>query len=442
MKSFDSISINELAPDIEEGSRASNFTEDVSRLDIFFSILFLSGLYTAVFLYFSDRLFIPYIICGLSAIYFLIKNRNIIDFSYFLPLLYLYVISGVGMVFVPGSYEYFFERFKGLAQLVYSSSIALLFFIHMRKWEAETVSKLFFGFMIFILAGTMLEVYTPFKNLSDEFRHIIFRCGLYEADLRDLYTYGQVRPKLFTSEPSHVAKFYILSLFVWFALSENKKRYFLYLFFISAGLILIRSPIIILSIPLALAVEIFLRRDINFTNFIDKERPFIGKSLMILIFISIVFLSFALNTILAQRVSKMLAGTDKSFAIRISGPAVIAFDTIKQYPLWGAGITGKEAIANIIFNAYRKIGFKVYRVYDSNANFLSLFISYYGVLGGLLFIAGFRSLVRRLEIEKGIFIILTILLFSQTMGAFVGLRTWGYIFIVLLVASYYKPVNE
>ena len=442
MKSFDSISINELTPDVEEGSRDSRFAEDVSRLDIFFSILFLSGLYTALFLYFSDRLFIPYIICGLSAIYFLIRNRNIIDFSYFLPLLYLYIISGAGMVFVPGSYEYFFERFKGLVQLIYSSSIALLFFIHMRKWRPEAVSKLFFGFMLFILIGTALEVYTPFKYLSDEFRHMVFRWGLYESDLRDLYTYGQIRPKLFTSEPSHVAKFYILSLFVWFALSESKKRYFIYLFFISAGLILIRSPIIALSIPLALAVEIFLRNGLNLTDILNRRRPLERGSLAVFIIISVLFLSIALNTILASRVHTMIIGADESFASRIIGPALIAFDTIKEYPFWGTGITGKEAAAEIIFNAYWRIGYKINRVHDANTNFLSLFISYYGVLGGLLFVAGLRYLVKRLEIEKGIFITCTILLFSQTMGAFVGLRTWGYIFIVLLVANHYKPVNE
>jgi len=302
--------------------------------------------------------------------------------------------------------------------------------------------KVIFWFHAFHINRTTLEVYTPFKYLSDEFRHMVFRWGLYESDLRDLYTYGQIRPKLFTSEPSHVAKFYILSLFVWFALSESKKRYFIYLFFIGAGLILIRSPIITLSIPLALAVEIFLRNGFNLNDILNNRKPLRRGSLAILIVISVLFLSIALNTILAFRVHTMITGADASFANRIIGPALIAFDTIKEYPFWGTGITGKEAVAEIIFNAYWRIGYKISRVHDANTNFLSLFISYYGVLGGLLFIAGFRSLVKRLELGKGIFITLAILLFSQTMGAFVGLRTWGYIFIVLLVASHYTPVNE
>jgi hypothetical protein len=442
MRSFDSILTNESGLNIERDESLVSLDENISKPDIFFSILFLSGLYTGVFLYISDNLFIPYFICGLSAIYFLIRNAHRLSFYCFMPLIYLYLITAVGMVFAPAPFEFFFERFKGFIQIMYSSSIGLLFFIHMRRWNNTAVSRLFMGFLIIIVAGATLEVFTKFKYLSDEFRHMVFRWGLYEADLRDLYTYGQIRPKLFTSEPSHVAKFYVLSLFVWFALSENKKRYVLYLFFISAGLVLIRSPIIILSIPLALAVEIFFRNRPVLNTILSRYSPLNRGNILILSVIFIFFLSIGLNTILSGRVQKIIIGPDESFALRVVGPALIAIDTIKEYPLWGTGITGKEAASEIIFDAYWRIGYRINRVYDANINFLSLFISYYGLLGGLLFIGGFIFLVGRLEIKGGMFIALTILLFSQTMGAFVGLRTWGYIFIILLVASCYRPVNE
>jgi len=245
------------------------------KLDFFFSFLFLCGLYTGVFFYFTDKLFIPFVICGLTAPYFILKNINSIRLPYLAPLIYIYAITVLGMVFAPEVSEVFFERFKGLVHLIYSSSIGLLFFINMRKWKPELVSKLFMGFVLFILVGAMLEVYTPFKYLSDEFRHWGFRSGLYEADLRDIFTYGQIRPKLFTSEPSHVAKFYILSLFVWFALTRNAWRYFIYIFFMAGGLTIIRSPIIVVSIPLALGVEIFLRKSINLSSIVTKKKPVI-----------------------------------------------------------------------------------------------------------------------------------------------------------------------
>lgn len=436
VSSLYTVSLTQASSSIENDCISAPISEKISKTDFLFSLLFLCGLYTGIFFYFTDRLFIPFIICGLSAPYFLLKNFHSIRFSYLSPLIFLYVITGVGMVFAPEAFDQFSERFKGIIQLIYSSSVALLFFINMRKWDPKLVSKLFIGFALFILIGATLEVYTPFKYLSDDFRHWIFRRGVYEADWRDLYIYGQIRPKLFTSEPSHVAKFYILSLFVWFALSKNAWRYMAYIFLAVVGLIVIRSPIIILSIPLALAVEIFLRKSINLGSIVTKEKPVIQGTLFALIIISLLFLAAALSTILAQRTRIVIAGTDGSFAGRITGPALITLNTVKEYPIWGAGITGKEAISDVIFDSYWAVGVRRNDVYAAGCNFLALFISYYGVLGGVLFVVGFMALLRRLEIKNGMFVTLSILIFSQTMGGFVGLRTWGYVFIVALVASY------
>ena len=411
-------------------------TQTISKPDFFFSFLFLCGLYTGVFFYFTDRLFIPFFICGLIAPYFILKNINSIRLPYLIPLIYIYAVTMVGMVFAPDALGQFFERFKGITHLIYSTSVALLFFINMRKWKPELVSKLFMGFVLFILVGTMLEVYTPFKYLSDEFRHSVFRSGVYEADMRDLILYGQIRPKLFTSEPSHVAKFYTLSLFVWFALSKHSWRYLIYFLFAALGFAVIRSPIIVLSLPLALAIEIFLRKSINLSSIVTKEKPVIKGSLAVLIIISILLLTVALNTILVHRVRTVIAGTDGSFAGRIIGPALIALNTVKEFPIWGAGITGKEAISDVIFDSFWAVGVRRDDPYAAGCNFLMLFICYYGILGGGLFIVGFIALLRRLKIGNGMFVTLSIIIFSQTMGAFVGLRTWGYIFIILLVASY------
>lgn len=425
-----------MAPSMMQEDIPITCTKNISKLDFLFSVLFLCGLYTGIFVYFSERLFIPFVICGVTAPYFLFKNRYDLNLSYFTPLIYLYAVTMAGMVFAPEVFEVFFERFKGLVHLIYSSSIGLLFFINMRKWKPELVSKLFMGFVIFILIGTILEVYTPFKGLSDEFRHWVYQRGVYEVDFRDMTVYGHIRPKLFTSEPSHVAKFYIFSLFVWFALSKNNWRYLIYIFFMGAGFVMIRSPIIVLSIPLALVVEIFLRKSINLSSIVTKKKPVIRGTLVVLIIISGLLFTVALNTILAPRIRTMIAGTDGSFAGRITGPALMALNTVKKYPLWGAGITGKEAIADVIFDSYWDVGVIRKDAYAAGCNFLMLFISYYGILGGGLFLVGFIVLLRQLKIGNGMFVTLSILIFSQTMGAFVGLRVWGYVFIILLIAHY------
>jgi hypothetical protein len=291
------------------------------------------------------------------------------------------------------------------------------------------------GFVIFILIGATLEIYTPLEYLSDKFRHSVFRNGIYEADIRDIIVYGQIRPKLFTSEPSHLAKFFVLSLFVWFALSRHKWRYLIYLIITAGGFVLIRSPIIILSLPLSLTVEIFLRKNINLNNIITKGGPVAKKTFVALMIISTLLITVSANTIFIHRVRNAISGVDESFAGRITGPALVALNTVKEYPIWGAGITGKEAIAGVIFDSYLAVGVRKNDVYAAGCNFLMLFISYYGIVGGGLFIAGFIAFLRQLKIRNGMFIMLSIVIFSQTMGSFVGLRTWGYIYIILLAAN-------
>ena len=148
------------------------------------------------------------------------------------------------------------------------------------------------------------------------------------------------------------------------------------------------------------------------------------------------------STILAKRTRTAIAGTDGSFAGRITGAALVALNTVKKYPLWGAGITGKEAISDVISHSFWALGFKRDGNYAGSSNFLMMFISYYGVLGVVLFVVGFIALLRRLEIGNGIFVTLSILIFSQTMGGFVGLRVWVCVFIILLIASYSEAINN
>jgi len=69
MRSFDSILTNESGFNIERDESLVSLDENISKPDIFFSILFLSGLYTGVF-YISA-------IIGLSLILYVACPRSI-----------------------------------------------------------------------------------------------------------------------------------------------------------------------------------------------------------------------------------------------------------------------------------------------------------------------------------------------------------------------------
>ena len=239
-------------------------------IDYFFSSLFLIGLYTGVFYYISDKLYIPFYLCGISSIYFAIKNLSKIKIYHLTPIIYLSVVTFVGILFSDNMTIFFIERIKGFVQLIYSIGISYLFFLNVKDWPPRKVCTLFLFCIYFILVGTTLEILTDFKRVSDAFRETVFRDFLYDSDFRDLAFYGIIRPKLFTEEPSHVAKFLTLCVFVWFSLSTSRFRYILLISFSISGLFLIRSPLIFIIIPLSLLTEILFRK--RFFRILESEK--------------------------------------------------------------------------------------------------------------------------------------------------------------------------
>lgn len=408
-----------------------------TSFDIALASVFFIGLYTGVFFYFSSTLFLPFGICGVCAPIMVWRRKSSFTLYKAMPLISIYAITFIGILFAPGFEFYLSEYMKGLVQLVYSSMVGLIMLLYFVKWEPKNISKLFYAFILIVLIGTLIENYVPpFKAVSDSFRSTIFHSGVYENDIRDVYLYSNVRPKLFTSEPSHVAKFYLLSLFAWFSLSTNKRRYLELLLFTIAGYLSIRSPIIILIIPLIIIIEMFYNDKVNINSIFRKDRPLIQKSLLFALIISLLLMFLSFSFLLKIRINKTLKGEDESFSIRIAGPALIAAETIKKYPLWGAGVTGKESIADIIEKIYSKLNVIYYSLYSFASNAFFMFFIYYGIVGSCLVLFCMRVLLKRLGITRLCFVILSIIVFGQIMGAFVGPRVWCYAFIVLLIAKF------
>ncbi|MCI5225697.1 MAG: hypothetical protein D3918_03325 [Candidatus Electrothrix sp. AX2] len=414
-----------------------NSENNAKLFDLIFLYIFLIGLYTGIFYYFKEEgKFIPFVICGFCAPVFFLRNIRKINIHEMVPLWLIYVITFIGMLFSPDSSIYFTERTKGLIQLIYASLSGFFFYIHLLRFSKQQLEKIFLYCLLLILSGAFLERHVlPFKNMSDEFRIFFFRVGFYDNNLRDLFLYGGERVKLFTSEPSHVAKFFILSLFTWFTLTYNKNKFFLLFLFTTIGIFLIRSPIIILICPLVLLTEIFLYKKIDINALIKQNKSLLSTSLIFFIVISGIVVVVFLLTFLAARLETISQGVDESFIIRITGAWQNAFATIREYPYFGAGISGKEAIEDIIRNTFFDMNVQNYTLYAFSTNFICEFIIYYGIVGGGLFILSFYHFLNRLKISNKIFFVLTLFIFSQTMGAMMSIRVWGYLAIILYISS-------
>src|SRR5690606_6753762 len=85
----------------------------------------------------------------------------------------------------------------------------------LRTWPSALLRRWFLvGAVIVTILGA-LEYISMFRAVSDTVRQVLYDNDnqfLYEGDERDLALHGAVRPKVFTQEPSHPAKFVGIAL--------------------------------------------------------------------------------------------------------------------------------------------------------------------------------------------------------------------------------------
>src|SRR5690606_27658647 len=138
-----------------------------------------------------------------------------------------------------------------LVQLAYSLIIGYGLYVTMLLFDRAAVARIFGWFCVVIIAGCALETFVePFRAFSDSIRGIIFASGVYIADQRDVMLYGQIRPTLFTSEPSAVTFGFTLFAFCWYVLSESRWKVIGYGLMFAAAFLLMRGPTLILGLTL------------------------------------------------------------------------------------------------------------------------------------------------------------------------------------------------
>ena len=418
-----------------------SYKDQIPLSELLLLTILIFGLYNAVFIYFTSTLFIPYGICFIFLPYIIYKSIHMTDKNEIVLLSLIILITFIGLFISPQPVKYFMERVKGFVHLVYSIVFSYFVFLFFLRYTPNKVAKIFGIVSLLIIIGCILENYfPPFRALSNNFRHLFFRKNVYEADLRDLILFGSVRPRLFTTEPSHVAKFFILSLFIWFTLTTNRKKYFLFALASMAGLFLIKSPVVVLIFPLVFVAELFLFRDLKFLNELKsfyktgRIKKIYFRILFILLLL-VLLLTLAAFTVLSKRVEQIIQGEDLSFLMRIFAPPWISYEVLKQYPVFGIGITAKELLISIITNVFKNFGFIVYDI-NAITNVLWLFVIYYGLGGSLLILFIGKKFLSRVGIYSNIFIISSLLIFSQTMGGYVSIRWWFVVFMFILIAFF------
>lgn len=431
--------------------------------------LFILGVYTSAPLKIGDMP-IPAILAGVSGLFLLAINISQIKKQHVMLLIGLGCLTVLGFVanFGDGAE---IARLKGAVQLLYSVTISYGLFLELRGWGKHRVANLFQALAFIVVLGCILELYTDFRDWSDSFRTHVFEHNiLYNSDFRDQLVFGKVRPKLFTTEPSYVAIFFLLSMTMWVTLTNATLvpswKYFLLAI---TGSFLIGSPFVLLTALVPMLNYFFLKeKGWNLMKFYVEEG--VLKKLLAVSLYSSVLLFVMLGIwhkveighkaeignkaeighepIAAKnRLEQTLNGSEDSFKIRLTAPPIIARDILSKSPLFGVGLEAKVTLNKTVLGVFKQLGIQTdyletNRLGWSVTNNFWLHWIYWGVLGGLLVIFWMYWLMKLIGVHYPLYCFVIITMFSQTMGGYVAPKFWFICFLSMLVGALHNSTKS
>jgi len=319
----------------------------------------------------------------------------------------------------PG-YDHVEEKFLGLTQICVAMITAVLIVRLMGSMHLTILERTLMVLWVLIVIGSALEVAGVIRGLSDAFRARTYVAydHLYDSDLRDISLVGWVRPKLFTSEPSHVTKGFIAFVNCWLLVRFTWVKMWITLGATAVMLGIMGSPMILASASMTLMIGFFSEAK-------SGARIAVLMSFALAGVVGLMMIPDEAISGLTWRLVKIWNGTGEfemsSSNRRLVFPYLTLIDTWLRWPLFGVGISGKEVVAE-----YTRLPINPPILAIGN-NAMAEHGTYLGIVGGsLFFYLLFRHIqhtgVRRL----GLMLVIAVC-FSQLMGGMESIRYWGYI---------------
>lgn len=422
----------------------------VVRVSRFFEILlvvFLVSLYTAVPIYVSG-LVIPsaFTLFMLSPILLValhkrIRKYDVVFLAMFFCVLLLTALLSPGLEFIG-------QKLLGLAQVTTSLATGILLLRLLDRVGRPKVAKILFVFSLVLVVGSFLEVMGSFwaglniiRAASDYFREAVYSGSgyiVYDALLRDINITGFERAKFFSSEPSVLAKGFLVFVNSWLLLSYNKRNFFernvfVGLLLTAALLVLTGSPVLVVSAAISSAIAVTADR-----NLLRSLARMLPVTVFLTSLIGLLLLTFSPDMVsgLMQRLQYTSSlGMDSaslvrdSIGLRLILPALTLIAIWSNSPLFGVGISGKE-----VTESYLNLPVPLIADYGNNIGFGNNFmavLSYFGIIGTILFVVLLAWYFRKLKVRSILLLFLILVAFSFTGGGFEEARFWGYVFLLI-----------
>ena len=327
---------------------------------------------------------------------------------------------------------------RGIALLSLCYSITLGYLLYCIYQHYEISNSVFLYFLFFLLLGGVLEVnFDLVKAISDDFGQFMHP-NFYTSDMRDIQMIGSIRPKFFSAEPSHFAKFYVLMLICWYVSSSSAKKSLIAYILAMIGFLLIPAGITTLCFVIIIALQILSMKSIG------KRTAFI-----VLILPAIVVLTLpVIYSVLGDRINDVTKMQDISTIVRLILPAYLAIEALSNNILLGVGFGGRGLLQDAYFSFFSGVdtgGIDFRDVFDSKFNnvFWEFIINF-----GLLFTGvGTYYLYQilknqgcnRNQIAK---FVVVIIVMTNTFGGLAQPRFWGYFFLILSAITHQKKQDN
>lgn len=411
----------------------------LSLISVVLISAYLVGVHTRATYYFESGLYIPFFIAGVPGLVLLLINSSRIRRRHIQALMAFSGMAAISLFFAPQMTVFFVERIKALAYLTYSLFLAYGLYLELTKWERQALARYFLYATVLILVGCILENLEIIKDISDSFRVRMFPF-VYYNDVRDIVDHGGIRPKLFTSEPSWVAGSFVLVSTVWLILSESPKKIAVYLSLLTAMLLVSRSPVLFIGVTNLVAhIGLSERQHMRGSSWL--RRKYISRKyikIVVAAAIGSLLIAIVLVTFLQQRFENVLSGIDGSVTLRLYTPALIALETVRKYPIFGAGIGGKESIEPIMYSVFTSLDINVARIEEgmgvahTMANAFWEYWTVFGIVGGVMGLVFLNRIAKGVLRKDVVLFYLLILSISLTTGAVGGLWIWSAVFLYLV----------
>ena len=416
----------------------SDYRAAADRVDTVLVSLYLLGLYLGVEVRLTPGTPVPMVLSGLAGGLLLLKHMHRLRETQ-VALLLLIVLLYLGAILTAADPGHLGKRFTGLLQLSYGFIIGYGFFLTLMLFQPAALARIFGWFCAALIAGCCAEVFLdPFRVLSDTVRGVIFDFGVYIADQRDLELYGQIRPKLFTSEPSAVSFSFVLFAFCWYALSTWRWKLITYLGGFAAAFYLMRGPTLLLGLVLLAPYELLLapRRNTAGGPGYDFGRGMLAVGLTAVLTAGAIVIA---GSLFAQRLAEIQSGTDPSFFSRVVAPYLTAVEVIRERPIAGIGLTSESLIDGMVNQIYAQSPALVSQYSFTSAkyaltNYFWMHWIYNGAVWGLILLAAITIYVRSLGMPNLLFCWSVWAVLGQASGAYVSPKTWTVLYLACAIS--------